>query len=322
MSAKYQTPGTVKLVNGKATIRYTRKTTTPTQSTVIDCVISEPMNLSNRVGDTSTETFSMTSVRDGNEMVYTITSSAANSTSQAPYNIVESMGASNISELFTITSSIVDQDAVFLVRSNIADSTSTVNLTTNEYNSAVPAQILRTNKYTGKLTKGGCTILHKLAVPKPTTPHSVEIKIDSDFSVRNTLIIPKTPIAVGSRIHAFLIGGAQEGIRERGAAVVTISGSNIPQWILDDNPFVKVEVCTGPLQALSVVRTGYVEILVDASGNTTAFSTGLVIPNGVPNSPPDYRITFRLTYPDGIETLGPSMITGFLHGPEEWISIP
>lgn len=199
MSNIYEETGTVKLTNGTATFRYTLRDPNTEIANNVDCVVENPVNLSNRVNivpgyvppvDTS-ETFTVNTSMVGDEIVYDFTSSKINSTTTAPFTLIESSVDAVVvpSETYTVTGVKSGNNVVFTVQSSLATSASTIKLTMDEITGA--STVLKTQSVNLTLVAGKTTSTFALSQPNPSVQNKVVGTLDDVAKTNTSVIVPQ-----------------------------------------------------------------------------------------------------------------------------------
>lgn len=150
-----KTKGTIQLAGGRGSIRYRIQAPLELKESEVVCVVGNPMNLRKRDVvdlskivrpppiDTTVPVYALSGVREGDEIVYTITSTNTSENATIPYNIVEDYNYGLLpGEVITVTgSNTYALRPKFYLRSNIANSTSLVpvDMTEEPTNKSLPA---------------------------------------------------------------------------------------------------------------------------------------------------------------------------------------
>lgn len=150
-----KTKGTIQLAGGRGSIRYRIQAPVELKDSEVVCVVGNPMNLRKRDVvdlskivrpppiDTTVPVYALSGVREGDEIVYTITSTNTRENATIPYSIVEDYNYGLLpGEVITVTgSNTYPLRPKFYLKSNIASSTSlvSVDMTEQPTNKSLPA---------------------------------------------------------------------------------------------------------------------------------------------------------------------------------------
>lgn len=202
MSKIHEESGTVKLVNGKATIRYLIRDPSPVTSNSVDCSVRIPMSLNSKTTIKSQdpslpESYVVTAKTDAENIIYNITSSKPNSNRPTSFTITETSTDKPI-ETFTIRGTLLDQVITYAISSNDLTNEGMVSVTCVE--SVVnPTRMINTVVRKVRLIKGQGSLRYSLLDGQPEQPNVVVATLNDIALTSTTTPVPKyiPPVSTG-----------------------------------------------------------------------------------------------------------------------------